>query len=196
VNSYGYMYIRSFQAMPEDIIDQIWKALNITSEDDLSFDAVYQQAIAVFRKLMHREPTKEDIEGLYSPARERFRSLSKKIKAERQGDLIKYSHPLFSIENLSEVARKVSAIYPNMHVCSVAGFDHSAFQLHIYVDGQTETVHQIGEELEDMGLSIIHGYAYYIKSFFHVADDTVNHFLEIEDVLNAEEYFFMNLIQT
>ena len=44
--------------------------------------------------------------------------------------------------------------YPDMNICSVAGFDESVLQLCIYKAGNVITVHQIGDELGDMGMDL------------------------------------------
>ncbi len=195
MNSYGYLYLDCERTESKDIVDQIGKEFNIGNQDSLTFDAAYRQATVIFRALMGREPTEEEKEKLYSPAKERFRVLSTKIKVEQKGRLMKYSHPMFSMESITEIAKQISLSNPETHVCSVAGFDHSAFILQIFINGQLETAHQIGDELEDMGLSSMNGEIIPISSFFQVTEDTVSAFLSITDVMDAEEFFFKSLVK-
>ena len=173
MDSYGYLYLDCEHMASKDIVDQIGKEFNIGNQDSLTFDAAFRQATAIFRALKGREPTEEEKENLCSPAKERFRVLSKKIRVEQKGHLMKCSHPMFSMESITEIAKQISFSNPKTHVCSVADFDHSAFILQIFINGQLETAHQIGDELEDMGLSSMTGEITPISSFFQVTEDTV-----------------------
>lgn len=83
-----------------------------------------------------------------------------------------------------------------MNICSVAGFDESVLQLCIYKAGNVITVHQIGDEMGDMGMDLRKGEVKPISSFFCVSEDSVCQFLSIEDVIDAEEYLFSELIGT
>lgn len=187
---YGYLYTDCEQAASKGIIDQIGKEFNIGNRNSLSFDAAYQQATEIFRALTGREPTEEDRRLLYSPAQERARVLSRKIKTEQKKHLTKYSHPMFSIENITNIAKQISQLNSGIHICAVAGFDHSAFILQIFMDGQLETAHQIGDELEDMGLCGITGDVALISSFFQITEDLISGFCDITDVMDAEELLF------
>lgn len=194
MDSYGHLYINEKQSTHDSIISLIEKDFSIGNQDSLAFDVAYKQAISIFRKLEKREPTKGEKEALLGPAKERFRVISKRITAKQKGALIEYSHPVFSVENIPEIAKRVSSQDAKMHVCAVAGFDHSVFLLHIYAQGQAETLHQIGDELEDMGLSSIIGDVQIISCFFGAREDIVRTFLESHDVMEAEELFSKSIL--
>ena len=195
MRTYGYIYFICDKKTAENAVNNVVFSQN-SKDAKARIERIYQNGLKMLYSLQKREPTEFEKESTYRAATERYRQETKKPEIRTVKHLTKITHPTFSIETVSGKAQQISRVYPDMNICSVAGFDESVLQLCIYKAGNVITVHQIGDELGDMGMDLRKGEVKPISSFFCVSEDSVCQFLSIEDVIDAEEYLFSELIGT
>ena len=164
-----------------------------------AIEKIYQEILQTYFRLTKKDPSETELseisrKSMYVTAEEVYRTRTKKPKIISVGHLSEIKHSTFSINTVSETSKHISLAYPEIEICSVAGFDESAFQLCIFKNGKMVTIHQIGDELEDMGMTVETGEANVISSFFHASIESVSHFLYLDDVMDAEKYLFNQIV--
>lgn len=189
--SYGLLYIDN--KLDRKMVDQFRKPkTDIVSQQDIN--KVYKELVTMMRRIENREPTEIEDQYFHRTAKfiaeDKSKAASQPIRKRYINHLTELWHSDFSFENISDSAKKLSLQYPDHSVCSITGFDESFFQLCIYREGIPLTIHQFGEELTQMGLPVIKGGTDCISSFFRISVQDAEQFLQLTDVMDAEEYIF------
>ena len=161
MTSYGMIYCESLDG------NRIVKYFDDMIKDNETIERLrsksYERAIRISRSLGKKEPNQCELKSIYRAADEYLNQLLKK---------------------------PISESFKDVAICSVSNFDESAFQLSIVRNGDLLTLHQIGEELKQMGMEEKRGDAGIIASFFDVPHATASEFVLIDEPIDAEEMFF------
>ncbi len=143
------IYIMGKQSMyARDVLEQALD-IKVYTNDQTDYEAVRKEVLANHYRICKREPRETLIQALIEGTIERRKE---RIKVKRSDKYTRITHSQLGLENISHKAKKLSTII-NAPIVSLADFDQSVFQMCIYLKGELRTVHQIGEELTDMGLS-------------------------------------------
>lgn len=190
MQSYGFIFMN----VNEHSIDkeQIFGILSMNQEANqyYTLEQLYQRNSLLFQVLNNRNPDSNE-EAMIRLASEEFYSrVSAPWDIQRMHHLIKLSHPILSIENIKYKTQQISHRFPLNTVCGVAGFDGSAFLLYLFKNDEMLTLHQVGEELADMGLNEASGNISKLSEFFMVPFSSAAEFTHERDAMTAEALFF------
>lgn len=177
------IYIIDKQTMyARDALEQAL-GIKVYTGDPNELDSIRKAALSIHSLFGKDEPSEKQLERIMKILIEQRKE---RIALQKVGRSTRITHSQLCLENASHLAKKLSTTL-GVPIISLVDFDHSVFQMCIYLNGELKTTHQIGEELADMGLSEQLGDTLEIASALNSEEQVIKKIIYTDDVWDVED---------